>query len=122
MNIFFFFFFSQALNLKEYLIKIPFTLYFWTSLFVCTSTSLSQSIVNVVRDASEETEEEKEKKHKTFVEKYEKQIKHFGNVQSLFSSPAFLPDSLVLKVSLFCLKACYAAGMTARDISLTTPL
>lgn len=25
-----------------------------------------------------DTEEEKEMKHKTFVEKYEKQIKHFG--------------------------------------------
>lgn len=37
-----------------------------------------QSIVNVKPDPSEETEEEKEQKHKTFVEKYEKQIKHFG--------------------------------------------
>lgn len=37
-----------------------------------------QSIVNVKPDPSEETEEAKEQKHKTFVEKYEKQIKHFG--------------------------------------------
>lgn len=37
-----------------------------------------QSVVNVKPDSAEETEEEKEKKHKTFVEKYEKQIKHFG--------------------------------------------
>merc|ERR1711915_162470 len=37
----------------------------------------SKSIVNV-KSEKEETEEEKEEKHKTFVEKYEKQIKHFG--------------------------------------------
>lgn len=37
-----------------------------------------QSIVNVKPESHEETEEEKEQKHKTFVEKYEKQIKHFG--------------------------------------------
>lgn len=30
----------------------------------------------------EETEEQKEQKHKTFVEKYEKQIKHFGEDNS----------------------------------------
>ncbi|KAJ0001258.1 hypothetical protein NQD34_006278 [Periophthalmus magnuspinnatus] len=36
----------------------------------------SKSIVNV-KPEREETEEEKEQKHKTFVEKYEKQIKHF---------------------------------------------
>lgn len=38
----------------------------------------TQSIVNVKPETKEETEEEKEEKHKTFVEKYEKQIKHFG--------------------------------------------
>lgn len=43
-----------------------------------------KSIVNVKAEASEETEEEKEQKHKTFVEKYEKQIKHFGKVVLLF--------------------------------------
>lgn len=40
--------------------------------------SLPQSIVNVKPDPSEETEEEKEQKHKSFVDKYEKEIKHFG--------------------------------------------
>lgn len=39
-----------------------------------------QSIVNVKPESHEETEEEKEQKHKTFVEKYEKQIKHFGKI------------------------------------------
>lgn len=43
-----------------------------------------QSIVNVKPEV-EETEEEKEAKHKTFVEKYEKQIKHFGKHQRLLS-------------------------------------
>ena len=37
-----------------------------------------QSVVNVIPDSTEATEEEKEQKHKTFVEKNEKQIKHFG--------------------------------------------
>lgn len=44
--------------------------------------SVFQSVVNV-KPEKEETEEEKEEKHKTFVEKYEKQIKHFGEL--LFS-------------------------------------
>lgn len=34
--------------------------------------------MNVKPDVKEETEEQKEQKHKTFVEKYEKEIKHFG--------------------------------------------
>ena len=52
-----------------------------------------QSLVNSKPDASEETEEQKEKKHKTFVEKYEKEIKHFGenhNPMSLFLFCYFL--------------------------------
>lgn len=53
----------------------------------------SKSIVNVVRDASEETEEEKEKKHKTFVEKYEKQIKHFGMLRRWDDSQRYLSDN-----------------------------
>lgn len=83
---------------------------------------LQQSIVNVVRDASEETEEEKEKKHKTFVEKYEKQIKHFGNIHS-FSSSAFCQIHwyLIFFFFFFWIKACCDAGMTARDTSPTTP-
>uniref|UniRef100_A0A673H1S0 Hsp90 co-chaperone Cdc37 n=1 Tax=Sinocyclocheilus rhinocerous TaxID=307959 RepID=A0A673H1S0_9TELE len=44
----------------------------------------SKSVVNVKPEKEEETEEEKEEKHKTFVEKYEKQIKHFGEL--LFSA------------------------------------
>ncbi|XP_056308715.1 hsp90 co-chaperone Cdc37 [Danio aesculapii] len=38
----------------------------------------SKSVVNVKPEQKQETEEEKEEKHKTFVEKHEKQIKHFG--------------------------------------------
>lgn len=39
----------------------------------------SQSMVNTKPEqAEEESEEVREQKHKTFVEKYEKQIKHFG--------------------------------------------
>lgn len=53
----------------------------------------SKSIVNVVRDASEETEEEKEKKHKTFVEKYEQQIKHFGMLRRWDDSQRYLSDN-----------------------------
>lgn len=41
--------------------------------------TLSQSMVNTKPEkAEEESEEVREQKHKTFVEKYEKQIKHFG--------------------------------------------
>ncbi len=37
-----------------------------------------QSVVNIKPEKEEETEEQKEEKHKGFVEKHEKQIKHFG--------------------------------------------
>lgn len=41
--------------------------------------ALSQSMVNTKPEkAEEDSEEAREQKHKTFVEKYEKQIKHFG--------------------------------------------
>lgn len=41
--------------------------------------TLSQSMVNTKPEkAEEDSEEAREQKHKTFVEKYEKQIKHFG--------------------------------------------
>ncbi|KAM9345940.1 hsp90 co-chaperone Cdc37 [Symphorus nematophorus] len=53
----------------------------------------SKSIVNIVPDSSEETEEEKEKKHKTFVEKYEKQIKHFGMLRRWDDSQKYLSDN-----------------------------
>ncbi|XP_049925444.1 hsp90 co-chaperone Cdc37 [Epinephelus moara] len=53
----------------------------------------SKSIVNVKPDSSEETEEEKEHKHKTFVEKYEKEIKHFGMLRRWDDSQKYLSDN-----------------------------
>lgn len=52
----------------------------------------SKSIVNV-KSEIEETEEEKEQKHKTFVEKYEKQIKHFGMLRRWDDSQKYLSDN-----------------------------
>uniref|UniRef100_A0A3Q0RLQ7 Hsp90 co-chaperone Cdc37 n=1 Tax=Amphilophus citrinellus TaxID=61819 RepID=A0A3Q0RLQ7_AMPCI len=52
----------------------------------------SKSIVNVKPETTEETEEEKEQKHKTFVEKYEKQIKHFGMLRRWDDSQKYLSD------------------------------
>lgn len=49
--------------------------------FLSLSVSL-QSVFNVKPEEDDESEEQKEKKHKTFVEKYEKQIKHFGKLAS----------------------------------------
>lgn len=45
---------------------------------------VSQSVVNVKPEVKDETEEEKEQKHKSFVEKYEKEIKHFGKMKLEF--------------------------------------
>ncbi|KAG7223186.1 hypothetical protein INR49_015794 [Caranx melampygus] len=53
----------------------------------------SKSIVNVKPESIEETEEEKEQKHKTFVEKYEKQIKHFGMLRRWDDSQKYLSDN-----------------------------
>ncbi|XP_054462903.1 hsp90 co-chaperone Cdc37 [Anoplopoma fimbria] len=53
----------------------------------------SKSVVNVKPDSSEETEEEKEQKHKTFVEKNEKQIKHFGMMRRWDDSQKYLSDN-----------------------------
>ncbi|XP_051244219.1 hsp90 co-chaperone Cdc37 [Dicentrarchus labrax] len=53
----------------------------------------SKSVVNINPDSTEETEEEKEKKHKTFVEKYEKQIKHFGMLRRWDDSQKYLSDN-----------------------------
>uniref|UniRef100_A0A672IV59 Hsp90 co-chaperone Cdc37 n=1 Tax=Salarias fasciatus TaxID=181472 RepID=A0A672IV59_SALFA len=53
----------------------------------------SKSIVNVKPDPSEETEEQKEQKHKTFVEKYEKEIKHFGMLRRWDDSQKYLSDN-----------------------------
>ncbi|XP_051558716.1 hsp90 co-chaperone Cdc37-like isoform X2 [Myxocyprinus asiaticus] len=53
----------------------------------------SKSVVNVKPEKKEETEEEKEEKHKTFVEKYEKQIKHFGMLRRWDDSQKYLSDN-----------------------------
>ncbi|KAK2909586.1 hypothetical protein QQF64_000451 [Cirrhinus molitorella] len=53
----------------------------------------SKSVVNVKPEKTEETEEEKEEKHKTFVEKYEKQIKHFGMLRRWDDSQKYLSDN-----------------------------
>ncbi|XP_077591174.1 hsp90 co-chaperone Cdc37-like [Stigmatopora nigra] len=53
----------------------------------------SKSVVNVKPDIVEDTEEDKEKKHKTFVEKYEKQIKHFGMLRRWEDSQKYLSDN-----------------------------
>ncbi|CAK6971174.1 hsp90 co-chaperone Cdc37 [Scomber scombrus] len=53
----------------------------------------SKSVVNVKPDNVEETEEEKEQKHKTFVEKHEKQIKHFGMLRRWDDSQKYLSDN-----------------------------
>nr|XP_057905318.1 hsp90 co-chaperone Cdc37-like [Doryrhamphus excisus] len=53
----------------------------------------SKSIVNMKPEAVEESEEEKEKKHKTFVEKYEKEIKHFGMLRRWDDSQKYLSDN-----------------------------
>ncbi|XP_041567719.1 hsp90 co-chaperone Cdc37 [Taeniopygia guttata] len=53
----------------------------------------SKSVVNVKPEEKEETEEQKEKKHKTFVERYEKQIKHFGMLRRWDDSQKYLSDN-----------------------------
>ncbi|XP_073697766.1 hsp90 co-chaperone Cdc37 [Garra rufa] len=53
----------------------------------------SKSVVNIKPENKEETEEEKEEKHKTFVEKYEKQIKHFGMLRRWDDSQKYLSDN-----------------------------
>ncbi|XP_046694218.1 hsp90 co-chaperone Cdc37 isoform X2 [Silurus meridionalis] len=53
----------------------------------------SKSVLNIKPDVKEETEEEKEQKHKTFVEKYEKQIKHFGMLRRWDDSQKYLSDN-----------------------------
>lgn len=46
--------------------------------FICFLYVVFQSVLNIKPITKEETEEEKVEKHKTFVEKYAKEIKHFG--------------------------------------------
>ncbi|KAM6966507.1 hsp90 co-chaperone Cdc37 [Tautogolabrus adspersus] len=53
----------------------------------------SKSIVNINPETAEETEEQKEQKHKTFVEKNEKQIKHFGMMRRWDDSQKYLSDN-----------------------------
>ncbi|XP_023773614.1 hsp90 co-chaperone Cdc37, partial [Cyanistes caeruleus] len=53
----------------------------------------SKSVFNVKPEEKEETEEQKEKKHKSFVERYEKQIKHFGMLRRWDDSQKFLSDN-----------------------------
>ncbi|KAJ6654510.1 hypothetical protein lerEdw1_006817 [Lerista edwardsae] len=54
----------------------------------------SKSVFNVkAEQQDEESEEQKEKKHKTFVEKYEKQIKHFGMLRRWDDSQKYLSDN-----------------------------
>ncbi|XP_034156127.2 hsp90 co-chaperone Cdc37 [Pangasianodon hypophthalmus] len=53
----------------------------------------SKSVLNVKPEVKEETEDEKEQKHKTFVEKYEKQIKHFGMLRRWDDSQKYLSDN-----------------------------
>ncbi|NXV56564.1 CDC37 protein, partial [Molothrus ater] len=53
----------------------------------------SKSVFNVKPEEKEETEEQKEKKHKTFVERYEKQIKHFGMLRRWDDSQKHLSDN-----------------------------
>ncbi|XP_028678861.2 hsp90 co-chaperone Cdc37 [Erpetoichthys calabaricus] len=53
----------------------------------------SKSVFNLKSETKEETEEEREQKHKTFVEKYEKQIKHFGMLRRWDDSQKYLSDN-----------------------------
>lgn len=57
----------------------------------------SKSMVNAKPEqAEEESEEVREQKHKTFVEKYEKQIKHFGMLRRWDDSQKYLSDNVHL--------------------------
>ncbi|KAK2500035.1 hypothetical protein MC885_002358, partial [Smutsia gigantea] len=57
----------------------------------------SKSMVNTKPEqAEEESEEVREQKHKTFVEKYEKQIKHFGMLRRWDDSLKYLSDNVHL--------------------------
>uniref|UniRef100_A0A2K6T3R7 Hsp90 co-chaperone Cdc37 n=1 Tax=Saimiri boliviensis boliviensis TaxID=39432 RepID=A0A2K6T3R7_SAIBB len=59
--------------------------------------TLPQSMVNTKPEkAEEDSEEVREQKHKTFVEKYEKQIKHFGMLRRWDDSQKYLSDNVHL--------------------------
>ncbi|XP_044043986.1 hsp90 co-chaperone Cdc37 isoform X1 [Siniperca chuatsi] len=53
----------------------------------------SKSVLNIKPVTKEETEEEKVEKHKTFVEKYAKEIKHFGMLRRWDDSQKYLSDN-----------------------------
>lgn len=53
----------------------------------------SKSVLNIKPEEKEASEEQKEEKHKTFVEKYEKQIKHFGMLRRWDDSQKYLSDN-----------------------------
>ncbi|KAM4595802.1 hsp90 co-chaperone Cdc37-like isoform 1-T1 [Fundulus diaphanus] len=53
----------------------------------------SKSILNIQPEDKEENQQEKLKKHKTFVEKYAKEIKHFGMLRRWDDSQKYLSDN-----------------------------
>ncbi|XP_062398230.1 hsp90 co-chaperone Cdc37 [Sardina pilchardus] len=53
----------------------------------------SKSVVNIKPEGEEETEDQKEEKHKSFVEKHEKEIKHFGMMRRWDDSQKYLSDN-----------------------------
>ncbi|XP_041642253.1 hsp90 co-chaperone Cdc37 isoform X2 [Cheilinus undulatus] len=53
----------------------------------------SKSVFNLKPEMREETEKEKVEKHKTFVEKYVKEIKHFGMLHRWDDSQRYLSDN-----------------------------
>ncbi|XP_028309221.1 LOW QUALITY PROTEIN: hsp90 co-chaperone Cdc37-like [Gouania willdenowi] len=53
----------------------------------------SKSLLNIKPVSKEETEVVKVEKHKTFVDKYEKDIKHFGILQRWHDSQKYLSDN-----------------------------
>ncbi|KAG7222571.1 hypothetical protein INR49_016168 [Caranx melampygus] len=53
----------------------------------------SKSVLNIKPVTKEETQEEKVEKHKTFVQKYAKEIKHFGMLRRWDDSQKYLSDN-----------------------------
>ncbi|XP_076583568.1 hsp90 co-chaperone Cdc37-like isoform X1 [Chaetodon auriga] len=53
----------------------------------------NKSVLNIKPVTKEETEKEKAEKHKTFVEKYAKEIKHFGMLRRWDDSQKYLSDN-----------------------------
>ncbi|XP_030001772.1 hsp90 co-chaperone Cdc37-like isoform X1 [Sphaeramia orbicularis] len=53
----------------------------------------SKSVLNIKPETKEETQEEKVEKHKVFVEKYAKEIKHFGMLNRWDDSQKYLSDN-----------------------------